>query len=103
MSPVVTTVPVTLGKVIVLSAVGSATVSVVSCVSSVPPSKIKKYATGKEKSNKELMYNAFCEEPHSPPDLHKYIKPKSNKLTNPTTDIVDAYWICKYGWEDFNA
>lgn len=70
---------------------------------SVPPSKIKKYATGKGNANKELMYNAFCEEPHSPPDLHKYIKPKSNKLTNPTTDIVDAYWICKYGWEDFNA
>ena len=70
---------------------------------SVPPSKIKKYATGKGNANKELMYNAFCEEPLSPPNLHKYIKPKSNKLTNPTTDIVDAYWICKYGWEDFNA
>ena len=37
-SPVVTTVPVTLGRVIVLSAVGSATVSVVSCASSVAPS-----------------------------------------------------------------
>ena len=39
-SPVVTTVPVTLGKVIVRSAVGSVTVSVVSYPSSVAPSNI---------------------------------------------------------------
>ena len=39
-SPVVTTVPVTLGMVIVLSAVGSATVNVVSNASSVEPSNV---------------------------------------------------------------
>ena len=38
-SPVVTTVPVTLGRVLVLSAVGSTTVSVVSKPSAVAPSK----------------------------------------------------------------
>ena len=39
--PVVITVPVASGKVIVLSAVGSTTVTVVSCASEVAPSNIK--------------------------------------------------------------
>jgi len=40
-SPVVITVPVILGKVIVLSAVGSTTVILVSCASAVVPSNIR--------------------------------------------------------------
>ena len=70
---------------------------------SVPPSVIKKYATGKGNANKDLMYDAFSKESNTPPDLHKILKPKSNKLTNPTTDIVDSYWICKYGWKELFA
>ena len=66
---------------------------------SVPPSVIKKYATGKGNANKDLMYDAFSKESNTPPDLQKILRPKSNKLTNPTTDIVDSYWICKYGYE----
>ena len=67
---------------------------------SIPPSVIKKYATGKGNANKDLMYDAFSEESTTPPDLQKTLKPKSNKLSNPTTDIVDSYWICKYGWRE---
>ena len=67
---------------------------------SVPPSVIKKYATGKGNANKDLMYVAFSEETDIPSELHKTLRPKSNKLMNPTTDIVESYWICKYGWED---
>ena len=37
----------------------------------------------------------------TPPDLQKRLKPKSTKLTNPVTDIVDAYFIAKWGWEGF--
>ena len=70
---------------------------------SVPPSVIKKYATDKGNANKDLMYDAFSKESNTPPDLHKTLKPKSNKLTNPTTDIVDSYWICKYGWKELFA
>ena len=70
---------------------------------SVPPSVIKKYATDKGNANKDLMYESFSKESHTPPDLHKILKPKSNKLTNPTTDIVDSYWICKYGWKELFA
>ena len=29
------------------------------------------------------------------------LKPKSTKLTSPVTDIVDAYFIAKWGWEGF--
>jgi len=70
---------------------------------SVPPSVIKKYATGKGNANKDLMYDAFSEESNTPSDLQKTLRPKSNKLTNPTTDIVDSYWICKYGWKELLA
>ena len=70
---------------------------------SIPPTVIKKYATGKGNANKELMYDAFSKECVAPVDLQKTLRPKSNKLTNPTTDIVDSYWICKYGWRELLA
>jgi len=70
---------------------------------SIPPSVIKKYATGKGNANKDLMYDAFSEESNTPSDLQKTLRPKSNKLTNPITDIVDSYWICKYGWRELLA
>jgi hypothetical protein len=70
---------------------------------SIPPSVIKKYATGKGNANKDLMYDAFSEESNTPSDLQKTLRPKSNKLTNPITDIVDSYWICKYGWKELLA
>ena len=70
---------------------------------SVPPSVIKKYATGKGNANKDLMYDAFSKECVTPVGLQKTLRPKSTKLTNPTTDIVDSYWICKYGWRKLFA
>ena len=70
---------------------------------SVPPSVIKKYATDKGNANKELMYEAFTAELLTPPDLQKRLRPKSKKLSNPVTDIVDAYFIAKWGWEGFAA
>ena len=70
---------------------------------SIPPSVIKKYATGKGNANKDLMYDAFSKECVVPVDLQKTLRPKSTKLTNPTTDIVDSYWICKYGWRELLA
>ena len=68
---------------------------------SIPPTVIKKYATGKGNANKDLMYDAFSKECVAPVGLQKTLRPKSTKLTNPTTDIVDSYWICKYGWRNF--
>ena len=68
---------------------------------SVPPSVIKKYATGKGNANKELMYEAFIAELLTPPDFKDRLTPKAKKLTNPVTDLVDAYYITKWGWEGF--
>ena len=67
----------------------------------VPPTVIKKYATGKGNANKELMYESFNSELLTPENMQGKITPKSKKLTNPVTDLVDSYFICKYGWEDF--
>jgi len=58
----------------------------------IPPSIIKKYATGKGNANKELMYEAFYNE--TKVDLQNIL---NCSITNPLTDIVDAYFICKYG------
>ena len=34
-------------------------------------------------------------------DLKDRLTPKAKKLTNPVTDLVDAYYITKWGWEEF--
>lgn len=60
----------------------------------ITPSEVKKFATGKGNANKEKMYEAFLEE-------HKYVQLKDilgqDTLDSPVTDIVDAYFICKSG------
>ena len=68
---------------------------------SIPPTVIKKYATGKGNANKELMYEAFSAELLTPTDLQERLRPNSKKLSNPVTDLVDAYFIAKWGWEEF--
>ena len=68
---------------------------------SIPPTVIKKYATGKGNANKEVMYEAFSAELLTPTDLQERLRPNSKKLSNPVTDLVDAYFIAKWGWEGF--
>ena len=70
---------------------------------SVPPTVIKKYATGKGNANKEGMYEAFVDELLTPTDLTERLTPKATKVKNPVSDLVDSYFICKYGWEEFIA
>ena len=62
----------------------------------IPPTVIKKYATGKGNANKELMYETFLSESHI--DLQRELSPKSIKISNPVSDIVDAYYICRTGF-----
>ena len=57
------------------------------------PTTVKKFATGKGNSNKEAMYEAFFDDTSI--DLEKILDCKRDK--NPVNDIVDAYWMCKYG------
>ena len=56
-----------------------------------PPSVIKKFATGKGNANKDLMLHAFQEETHT--NLGKVFDTTSK---SPVSDVADAYFICKY-------
>ena len=62
----------------------------------VPPTVIKKFATGKGNANKILLQDCFEAE------TNYYIKKKlsmTDKQMNPSSDIIDSYYICKYGFE----
>ena len=62
-----------------------------------PPTMIKKFATGKGTANKEMMVEAFEAE------ANVNIREKcgiTNKQWNPISDIVDAYYIAKYGFHN---
>lgn len=59
----------------------------------VPPTVVKKFATGKGNANKEKMYEAFVNETGL--DLHSTLSP-TTKLGSPSTDIVDAWYIARY-------
>ena len=55
------------------------------------PSVIKKYATGKGNSNKEAMTEQFALDTGL-----NVLDMFECKYTSPATDVVDAYYICKY-------
>jgi Holliday junction resolvasome RuvABC endonuclease subunit len=60
----------------------------------VPPTVIKKFATGKGNANKQALQEYFEAE------TGYYIKKKlsmTDKQSNPSSDIIDSYYICKYG------
>ena len=59
----------------------------------VAPTVVKKFATGKGNSDKEKMYAQFVADTGF--DLKHRIQP-NRKLGAPTTDLIDAYYICKY-------
>ena len=59
----------------------------------VPPTVVKKFATGKGNADKQKMVDAFAEQTKI--DLHKIISP-TTKLGSPTTDIVDAWFMSQY-------
>jgi hypothetical protein len=61
----------------------------------VAPTAVKKFATGKGNANKDAMYDAFLAE--TGVDLMMSLSPKAGKVGSPVNDIVDAFYICKYG------
>jgi len=58
----------------------------------IPPSQVKKFATGKGNANKEKMIESFEEETSI--DLRKILN-VTGKKPGPVSDIVDSYYICK--------
>lgn len=60
----------------------------------IPPTVIKKFATGKGNADKERMQSAFIEETGL--DV-KDVLGMTDKQWNPSSDIIDSYYVCKYG------
>jgi len=63
----------------------------------IPPTTIKKFATGKGNADKKAMHEAF--EKETCLNLHQVITPKKKEVTNPVSDVVDAFYICKMFYE----
>ncbi len=59
---------------------------------SIAPTENKKFATGKGNANKDKMFEAFIGETGL--DLLKLFE--CNKVDNPVSDIVDAYYLSRY-------
>jgi Holliday junction resolvasome RuvABC endonuclease subunit len=57
------------------------------------PNSIKKFAAGKGNADKISMYQAFIKV--EPDMLSDYPAPNKGSGVNPTSDIVDAYWIAQ--------
>lgn len=66
----------------------------------VPPTTLKKFATGKGNSDKTKMFSHFHENEPGAIDLQNVITPKRDSIGNPVSDIVDAYYLCKYGFNE---
>jgi Holliday junction resolvasome RuvABC endonuclease subunit len=64
-------------------------------VYTVPPTVIKKHATGKGNADKDKMYEAYIGRGN--PDLMSVFFDKKTSSGSPVSDIVDAYFIALYG------
>lgn len=62
----------------------------------IPPTVIKKYASGKGNANKEVMETSFIKETGVNIKALLGLTPSQ---WNPSSDIIDSYYICKYGHE----
>lgn len=70
-------------------------------VDTIPPTVVKKNATGKGNADKESMYSAFVSETGLM--LKDIITPNKKDVGNPVSDIVDSYYICKSLWQTISA
>ena len=59
----------------------------------IPPTEIKKYATGKGNAVKKMMYDSFTLETGC--SLTSAMSFEKKEITSPVSDIVDSYFICK--------
>lgn len=68
----------------------------------VPPTVIKKFATGRGNADKKMMTKAFLE---AYPDATSWIPelfPRTKEpvpANSPLADLADAYWIARYNYE----
>ena len=66
----------------------------------VQPSRVKKFASGKGNANKQEMFEAFVKETGT--DLRIHFDSIDREIKSPISDVVDAYYICKYNYKELN-
>lgn len=66
-------------------------------VSVIPPTEVKKYATGKGNADKNSMYAAWLKE--TGVNLKGLLTPNRQESVSPVSDIIDSYYICKKMYE----
>jgi len=59
-----------------------------------PPSVIKKFGSGRGNAGKKDMYDSFLKDTKM--DLREELTPTTKNIKSPVSDIVDAFYICKY-------
>jgi len=62
--------------------------------STIPPTVVKKVATGKGNSKKDVLEASFIAE--SGFDIRKHLQ-LSKSISNPVSDIIDSYYVIKAG------
>jgi Holliday junction resolvasome RuvABC endonuclease subunit len=62
--------------------------------SAISPGTLKKFATGKGNAKKDQIYESFLEQTGI--KLGILLGTEGLKKTNPTDDLIDAYYLCKY-------
>lgn len=62
-----------------------------------PPTVVKKFATGSGRADKHAMEAAFLEETGV---SVRTILAQSEMQMNPSSDIIDAYYMCKYAFHN---
>jgi Holliday junction resolvasome RuvABC endonuclease subunit len=67
----------------------------------VAPTEVKKFATGKGNSDKPAMHVEFMKATKI--NLKNKITPDKSGVTNPVSDIVDAYFICRWLHSKMNS
>jgi Holliday junction resolvasome RuvABC endonuclease subunit len=68
-------------------------------VHTIPPTVIKKFATTKGNASKAFLEEVFVEQTGIDLRTDMNLTPKQS---NPISDIIDAYFICKYGVDLLN-
>lgn len=66
------------------------------------PLEIKKFAAGSGKASKQVLEQAF--EQQGGPKIRTILN-QTDKQWNPSSDIIDSYFICKYGvtkWQNLS-
>jgi len=67
----------------------------------IAPTTVKKFATGKGNADKTKMHESFMAETDK--NLHQEITPLKKEVSNPVSDIVDSYYICKCFYDRLNS